>query len=224
MLKRLLRRPGVQLAATRLIGRYLRFTLATTRWTLDGAEHLPRGGDPVIAAFWHECLPLMPALLEETRRRGGARRPSVLVSRHNDGRMIGEIMRLFGADVVHGSSGKRGTSSGGAAGMRGMLATLRSGEHVVITPDGPRGPRRRAAPGVARLAALGGAPILPMGANARRRLVLGTWDRMQLPLPWGRGALVCLPPIEVPRAGWEGLLPRIEAALSEAAERARALS
>ena len=53
---------------------------------------------------------------------------------------------------------------------------------------------------------------------------LGTWDRMVLPLPFGRGALVCQPLIEVPREGWEASLPAIEAALTEAARRADALA
>ena len=70
---------------------------------------------------------------------------------------------------------------------------------MVITPDGPRGPPRVAAPGVAQLAAMAGVRVLPCAAQTSRRRVLGTWDRMVLPLPWGRGVIVCAPPIMVPR-------------------------
>ena len=82
------------------------------------------------------------------------------------------------------------------------------------------GPRRVAARGVAQIAALSGAPVLPLAAQTTRRRVLPTWDAMVLPLPFGRGVLVCGPAIAVPREGWDAWLPRIEAALTEAAERA----
>ncbi len=220
MLKSFLRRPGVQAWLAALVGRYLAFALRTTRWTLEGeANFAPHeAGTPAVAAFWHECLPLMPALWLRARAHGS--RASVLVSRHNDGRFIGEIMRRFGVDVVHGSTARKGQEKGGTASVRQLLDVLATGSHVVLTPDGPRGPRRHAAPGVAQLAALSGTPILPCAARTTRARILKTWDRMILPLPWGRGVLVCLPPITVPRQGWETTLPIIEAALTQAAERA----
>ena len=151
--------------------------------------------------------------------------PRVLVSKHRDGRFIGTVVRRFGVRVVHGSSAKYGTArdvteKGGATSVRVLLGELQAGEHVLITPDGPRGPRRRAAPGVAQLAGLSGAPVLPVGAQTSRRRVLPTWDRMYVPLPFGRGVIVCGKPIPVPREGWEAALPAIEAALSEVANEA----
>ncbi len=215
MFKRLLKHPGTQAMLAAVVGRYLAFALRTTRWTLHGEEHLaPYLTQPAIAAFWHERLPLMPALWLHAR---GAMRAHVLVSRHRDGRFIGDIMRRFGVGVVHGSSRRNGIERGGAAGMRAMLGVLEAGDHVVITPDGPRGPRREAAPGVARLAAVSGVSVLPCAAQTTRRRVLPSWDRMVLPLPWGRGALVCLPAIAVGREGWESALPAIAASLTEAA-------
>ena len=215
MLKRLLKSPGTQALLAAAMARYLAFALRTTRWTLHGEEHLARTlAGPVIAAFWHERLPLMPALWMRVR---GSMRAHVLVSRHRDGRLIGEIMRRFGVSVAHGSTRRNGIERGGAAGMRAMLGLLGAGDHVVITPDGPRGPRRIAAPGVAQLAAVSGVAILPCAAQTTRRRVLPSWDRMVLPLPWGRGALVCLPAIAVGHEEWEAALPAIAAALTEAA-------
>jgi lysophospholipid acyltransferase (LPLAT)-like uncharacterized protein len=43
---------------------------------------------------------------------------------------------------------------------------------------------------------------------------------MQLPLPFGRGVLVCGPPIAVARDGWQESLPVIAAALDAARARA----
>ena len=205
-----------------LLGRYLAFALRTTRWTLDGAEHVAPhiAGQPAIVAFWHERLPLMPALWQIARHRGSTARTHVLVSRHRDGRFIGLLVARFHLDAVHGSTARNGRDRGGAAGMRQMLEILAGGEHVAITPDGPRGPRRCAAPGVAQLAAVSGAAVLPCAAQTSRRLVLGTWDRMVLPLPFGRGVLVCRPGVTVGRDAADAALPAIEAALTDAADRA----
>jgi lysophospholipid acyltransferase (LPLAT)-like uncharacterized protein len=230
MIKRLLRRPSARALLVGMLGRYLKFALRTTRWTLHGAEHLAphAAGQPAVAAFWHERLPLMPALwtiIHKQAAPAGIVVPNiyVLVSRHSDGRVIGEMLRLFGVDVVHGSTARNGKDRGGAAGVRALLEVLEGGSHVVITPDGPRGPRRKAALGVAQLAALSGVPVLPCTAQIWPRIVLNSWDRMVLPLPFGRGVIVCGPSIAVPREGWEAFLPVISQAMTDAADRADAL-
>jgi lysophospholipid acyltransferase (LPLAT)-like uncharacterized protein len=227
MLKGLMRRPAAQALLAALLGRYLGFALRTTRWTLHGGEHLApfAAGRPVVAAFWHERLSLMPALWALTKSQAAETqapqtRAHVLVSRHSDGRFIGEIMRRFDVAVVHGSSRRDGRDRGGAAGVLALLGVLEEGGIAVITPDGPRGPSRQTAPGVAQLAAMSGAPVLPCAAQTRRRYTLGTWDRMVLPLPWGKGVLVCGPAIAVPRENWQASLPSIAQALDDAADTA----
>ena len=230
MLKNLLRSAAVQAVTARAVGAYLSLALRTTRWTIVGQEHIAAhvAGQPAIATFWHDRLPLLPALWFAMQRQGAQGTPHVLVSKHRDGRFIGAVVQRFGVRVVHGSSSKNNSArdvseKGGAASVRALLAVLQAGQHVLITPDGPRGPSRRAAPGVAQIAGLSGVPVLPVGAQASRRRRLPTWDRMVVPLPFGRGAIVCGAPIAVPRDGWEAALPAIEAALSEAADRADAL-
>ena len=230
MLKNLLRHPRTAALGARALGAYLRFALRNTRWTLHGTEQLGPylHANAAIFAFWHECLPLMPALWTlAMQRRAKAGLPQgrmhVLVSRNRDGRLIGQIMRGFNLDLVHGSSAKRGEQKGGAASLRALLAVLAAGDQVVITPDGPRGPPRVVAPGVAQLAALAGVPIVPCAARLTRRRLLPTWDRMILPLPWGRGVLVCGAPIVVRPGVWRDEVAPIGAALTQAADQAEAL-
>ena len=216
-MKALLRHPATQAVLVWLGGLYLIFALRTTRWVLDGPEHLTpvTAGQTMVAAFWHERLALMPMLWLTLRRRDPAQRAHVLVSQHRDGRFIGAVMRRFGVDAVYGSSRR-----GGAAGALTALPLLARGEHLIITPDGPRGPRRVAAPGVAQIAGMAGVSVLPCAAQTSRRRMLRSWDRMVVPLPFGRGVLVCLPPIAVAQQGWEAAVPQIEAALTAAADRA----
>jgi lysophospholipid acyltransferase (LPLAT)-like uncharacterized protein len=223
MLKKLLRQPWVQATLAALLGRYLDIALRTTRWTLQGEAYLAPyvGLQPVVAAFWHERLPLMPALWTLVHKRSDGRaRAYVLVSRHKDGRFIGEVVRRFTVEVVHGSTGRNGQDRGGAAGVRALLAALQADGIVVITPDGPRGPRRIAALGVAELAARSAVPVLPCAAQTSRRWTLSSWDRMVLPLPFGRGVIVCGAPIDVPRDGAGAALPRITAAITVATDEA----
>jgi lysophospholipid acyltransferase (LPLAT)-like uncharacterized protein len=217
VLKRLAKARFTQGFLAGLAGLYLRFALGTTRWRLHGAEHIKghAADTPLIIAFWHERQAMMPMLWVFVRRPETRIRAHVLVSRHRDGRLIGAVVRWFRLDAVYGSS-----SRGGPASLRALAGLLAAGDYVAITPDGPRGPRREAAPGVAQLAALSGVRVLPCAAQSTRRTVLRTWDRFIVPLPFARGAVVCEPAIAVGPDGWQEALPRIAAAMTAAAETA----
>jgi lysophospholipid acyltransferase (LPLAT)-like uncharacterized protein len=218
-MKAILRSHHAQALLPYALGWYLALALRTTRWTLDGEAHFaPHGaGAPAVFAFWHEYLPLMPALAILARGVPGYRPTPIhaLVSQHRDGRVIGAVVRRFGILPILGSS-----TRGGAAGLRNLLGVLSKGALIGITPDGPQGPRRQAAAGVAQLAALSGVPVLPCAARTSRCIQLNTWDRMVVPLPFGRGIMVCGTAIRVTRHGWKEAVPVIADALNQAADRA----
>lgn len=200
---------------------YLRFALGTTRWTMVGLEHLALPDHrPSVLAFWHQRLALIPALKRLSRRSGVDPAVTVLTSRHRDGRFIGAVMQGFDLAVVNGSTARDGQDKGGTAALRQLLARLAAGDVVALTPDGPRGPAGQPAPGLAQLAALSGAPVVPCAAQLRWRITLPSWDRMVLPLPFGRGVMLCGAPISVPRAGWVECLPMLKAAIDATTARA----
>lgn len=223
-MKRLLQSAVVQSAASWAATAYVVSVARFTRWRIVGDAELTAfaAGGPCIVAFWHESLPSMAIFWAEAKRRGLKRPAVVLASRHRDGRLIGQAVANMGIGVVGGSSSRGPSSKGGAAALRALLQALAGGAHVGLTPDGPRGPRRVAAAGVAQLAALAGVPVLPCAAATARRRELRSWDKMRLPLPFGRGVLVCGPLIAVPRAGAQAALPAIEAALTAALLQAEA--
>src|ERR1700743_2809928 len=103
-MKSLLRTSFAQATLSAALSTYLSFALRTTRWTLDGQEHFrPFGvGAPVIIAFWHEFLPLIPALsLIALKLPYYRRRPiHALVSQHRDGRLIGAVLQRFGIQPI----------------------------------------------------------------------------------------------------------------------------
>ncbi len=227
MLKRLSRRPGIRAFGVRLLGAYLAAVYATTRWRLIGAEHVheaARHDRPVIICFWHERLAMMPMLLRLSHALEPVfreRRALVLISTHNDGQFISDIVRRFGIETVAGS-----TSREGGMAVVAMARSLQAGDFVCITPDGPRGPRRVAAYGATQLAALCRLPVHPTAAATAWNIRLGSWDRLMLPLPFGRGAVVVSEAIMVDRKAIDAGHALIEAGLTaccEAADRAMGL-
>ena len=82
-----------------------------------------------------------------------------------------------------------------------MLSVLDAGAVVIITPDGPRGPRHSVKPGITWLARTTGYPIVPVGFACARAWRAKSWDRFTVPLPWSRVAIVYDRPIEVAREG-----------------------
>ncbi len=176
-----------------LAASYVRLVFHTGRWAFVDTDDLDRytsAGRPLIVAFWHSRLLMMVF-------GWYVRQPmAMLISRHRDGKLIAETVARFGIRTVAGSSRK-----GGLQALRELLAELRAGVNVGITPDGPRGPRMRVQNGVTALARMSGAAILPVAYSARRRVLFRSWDRFMLPLPvpFARGVFVGGEALEVPR-------------------------
>lgn len=155
---------------------------------------------------------MVPWLNARLRRTHGARAVSVLASRSRDGSIVARYVSRFGLDVVRGSS-----SQGGAAAMRALVTTVEAGRDVALVPDGPRGPQRQLGPGVVVLAAVTGAPVVPLGFAARPARRMVTWDEFLVPAPFARAALVFGAPLTVPRDADRALVRKdIERSLDEA--------
>src|SRR5205814_5247737 len=102
---------------------------------------------------------LLPLIVTRFRWPGAV---NVLLSWHNDAEIAAQALRRLGIHSVRGSSRR-----GWVGGLRGLLAARARGEDLVIVPDGPRGPRRRAKEGVVQLARATGMPLVVVGAAAR---------------------------------------------------------
>jgi hypothetical protein len=218
--KKVLQSDWLRAAVSWLVAQYLLLVVKTLRWRIVGETELQQmaTGEPMIVAFWHETIPSMAILWQQAQRRGMVRPAVALASRHRDGQLIGQVIERMGLGLVSGSS-----SRGGAAGLRGLINALNAGMHVGLTPDGPRGPRRVCAPGVAQLAAVSGRQVLPCAALTSRAKTLESWDRMRLPLPFGHGVLVCGKPISVAREDWQDGVETVTAALTAAINQAAGL-
>lgn len=145
-------------------------------WETRGSEALDRlygEGRNVIFAFWHAQQLMTPF---GYRGRG----LHVLISRHGDGEIIARIVARFGHEAVRGSS-----TRGGAGALRALIRLGRSGRDVVVTPDGPKGPRHVAKLGVIHLAKATGLPIVPAAFACSKknssRAGIATWSRTHFP-------------------------------------------
>lgn len=189
VLRRILRSVWARRFACWLVARYMRLCHATGRWQVAGGETPNRlwdEGRPFILVCWHSRLLMTPLCW----RSGPPIR--VLISQHRDGTLIADTIAHFGLGTVRGSSRRpeKAQGKGGAQAFRDMVRLLHEGTCIGITPDGPRGPHMRASDGVVKLARLSGAPILPVAAATSRRVLLPSWDRFNVPLPFSRGAFV----------------------------------
>ena len=82
------------------------------------------------------------------------------------------------------------TSRGGARALVQLRRELAAGHGVAFTVDGPRGPARVAQAGAVWLAGATGHPILPFHLEADRAWTTKSWDRAQVPKPFGTVAVV----------------------------------
>lgn len=205
-------------AAAFLVGAYIRMIRATSRRRIVGKEHLDEAaaaGKGVILAFWHGRMLLAPTVRDLIDGRF-----FMLISVHRDGEIIARAVKSFGVEFIRGSAAnpkKPDRDKGGASATAQMIAVLRDGHVVGVTPDGPRGPCEKAQAGVIRLAQLSGAPILPVGFSSSRGRRLETWDRFLLSRPFSRCAGVAGPAIwlspENDPAAVESARRRVENAL-----------
>lgn len=161
---------------------------------------------PNIYCFWHEYI-TVPFYLR------GHCDIAMLVSRHQDAEWLSQAARHMGFQTVRGS-----TNRGGTRALREMLRASRS-LNLAITPDGPRGPRRKLAPGPVYLASRLELPLVLMGIGIERPWVLPTWDRFKVPRPYSRVRGIMSPGIRIPsdldRDGIEEQRQRIELRLNQ---------
>lgn len=175
----------------RLLGRTLRMRVIKR----ENYQRALESGRPFIGVFWHENLAGIAIL----RERVGRVKAAVMISRSRDGDKLASIVERLGMVPVRASS-----SRGAVMGLLELTRFLRGkqGVSAAIAPDGPRGPRHEAKPGVALLARKADALIVPFGFAYSRQVVFKSWDRTRLPLPFAKMVAYVGPPID-PRQ-WPG--------------------
>lgn len=228
-MKRLIRRPGVQRVLGWALFGYMWLMLRTIRWRLENVECVEpawASQTGAVGLLWHGRIPLGLALGPVWWRRP----VSLLISPSGDGEFIAQAMAHAGMPSIRGSTAKKGDSSKAratVAAFREALDWVSGPRGLIITPDGPRGPAEKIAPGALQIARRTGAPVFLIGVAAAPSVQADSWDRAMFALPFGRGAMVYDGPLHVPAEADEAMIERLledwSARLSKATRRAEAL-
>ncbi len=153
------------------------------RWQVEGAEAVRAlaAAGPVVYVVWHEHLMLAPAHWQQ--HLGTA-----MMSVHDTspiGRLAGELQPFFGSEPMAMSP-----TMSNLVVSRAVMRHARAGITIGITADGPVGPRRALKDAPIDWARFTGLPVVVYAFDQRRCWRLGTWDRILLPVPFGRSACV----------------------------------
>lgn len=140
-----------------------------------------------IFVFWHEYM-LVPCCL----RRGT--KLVLLASRSKDADWLIALGKAFEYDAVRGSSTRGGTQA-----VLKIVKQLK-GKSLVITPDGPLGPRRVVSNGCIYLSSLLGLPIVPLACGYDRPWrIQNAWDKFAFPRVGSRVRMIMAKSILVPK-------------------------
>jgi len=136
-----------------------------------------------ILAFWHgQMLPLLFYF--------GPAGFYTFISPHRDGEYIARALEGMGHYSLRTSLRDRRLRS-----IAEALRLTRRGENLVITPDGPIGPRCRVKPGIIKLSEKAEIPILPAAGLAGPAKHFSSWDNYCLPYPFSNIFVEFAPPI-----------------------------
>lgn len=148
----------------------LRLIASTWRYTQSGT--IP-GTEPSVIAFWHEYM--LPGW-----HHHGNLHTIALVSQSKDGTILSRLLKQWGITTVRGSSSKSGKEA-----LAEAIEQVKNGSTLLLTPDGPRGPRRIFKAGAVIAAQRAEVPLYLAKINESRVFVFQkSWDKFRLPLPF----------------------------------------
>jgi hypothetical protein len=172
----------VQNALRKLFSAYVNFAFRTIRWERIGFESYEADiarGIPRVLCCWHERLFFTPYLRDWTDHK-----LTVMASQHADARIASANLVERGIGLI-----ELATSGDNSAALKEAVKTVRAGNSLGITVDGPFGPPRVAKRGALVIAGLAGVQAAPCSYAVSRSIRLKTWDGFVVPLPWSRGVL-----------------------------------
>jgi len=125
--------------------------------------------------FWHDALFMAPLL-----RIFRDKRPMYgLMSASKDGAWLEALVRWFHVEAIRGSSTWRGSIV-----LKELEMNARKTCDIVITPDGPKGPRHHCKHGSLKWAWENNFCMICLQISTPHAWSLSSWDRFRLPIPF----------------------------------------
>jgi len=127
--------------------------------------------------LWHNKLLLAPLVT----KRFCDTHFSVVVSKSRDGLLLAQFAKTFrGTKIISVGHTSRSIA------LLEMTKYLKEKTALLLTPDGPRGPKFVIKPGLSFSAIHAQVPIVTMSWSASKFWQLNTWDEMQIPKPFSK--------------------------------------
>lgn len=162
------------------IGKPLLHCLAATcKWKISGLEEFREiaKNEKCMLMLWHNRLAFTPLILY---RFAPDFIYGAFVSKSRDGELISAVVESYKAGRTI-----RVSHQGRHNALRELMRHIEERkEIVIITPDGPRGPRYELKSGIAMAALETGAHVVPLTWTASSYWELPTWDRLRIPKPF----------------------------------------
>ena len=156
-----------------VVANYMRLVYLTARKKIEihpRTKELMGKGVPLLIGNWHSRLFLAAPFW----RRHGHSPLFVISSPHADGQIFGGAAELLGIKILRGTRG----GEGGSIAMRAGIRALKSGNSLILNPDGPSGPRQVLGEGTAALAQISRSPFVCLTYSGRPvRFSKQGWDR-----------------------------------------------
>ncbi|WP_309497297.1 lysophospholipid acyltransferase family protein [Sulfurovum sp.] len=138
----------------------------------------PLGDEQHICVTWHGELLMTPQAYRHIHKK---QKSSAIISQHFDGQLIASTLNFLSIRPLRGSSKK-----GAKKVLLEAFRAVKNGEEVLITPDGPRGPRHTMSDGAIGLALKSKLPIFVMNYKASSYWQLKSWDKFIIPKPFSK--------------------------------------
>ena len=156
------------------------FLMRMIWWSAHKKFHLltPLGEEQHVCVTWHGELLMSPQAYRHLHKKHPA---SAIISSHFDGSLIARTLEFLQIRPLRGSSRK-----GAKQVLLQAFKSIKSGEEVLITPDGPRGPRHTMSDGAVGIALKSKLPIFVMNFKVDRYWQLKSWDKFVIPKPFAK--------------------------------------
>jgi len=186
----------------------LKALFATYRIDLNSRESFHRriAKEKCLIVLWHNRLLLLPSIL---KKYASHQTYCAVISKSRDG----DPLALLAESYSEGRT-LRVAHDARQIAIRQMIQRVNdTNEILIITPDGPRGPKYRLKPGVVVVAQSTKASIIPISWKASSYWEFKTWDQMQLPKPFSRVQVFFGEPVQLVEGIEESSL-RVERSLN----------
>ena len=153
--------------------------IKTCRIRIEGMEQFCQlaASEKCLLMLWHNRLALAPFILSRYT-------PHIQYAALISGSRDGDILHTIVTSYQNGHT-IRVPHLARYQALREVVRHVEEKKYmVIITPDGPRGPRYEIKPGLALTALETQAYVIPLNWEAKHYWELKTWDRLRLPKPF----------------------------------------